>query len=203
MIMIASTSLHYVFMQLPNILLQNGVSAASSQISLAIGRLSIFASCALEPSPSPLPPRLVFLASMWHALPYLRLATIIHTRPRSTPTPRPSTPFHYTPPSCTPCVYLLIKRKRGPRCHRISSPVTLDACATRRGWCSGTRVRAHRSLTAAFAVACLSRRRPLEVVVRVWIFPGEFALEAPQRCFRKSFYCIRILPLDAPVDVWV
>ena len=109
--MLPPASTTYVSIQLPNILLPNRVSAASSQTSPAIGRLSIFASCAFEPSPPSLPPSLVFLASVWHALPYLRLATIIHTRPRSTPTPRPSTPFHHAPPSCTPCIYLLIKRE--------------------------------------------------------------------------------------------
>lgn len=165
--MLPPASTTYVSIQLPNILLPNRVSAASSQTSPAIGRLSIFASCAFEPSPPSLPPSLVFLASVWHALPYLRLATIIHTRPRSTPTPRPSTPFHHAPPSCTPCICFLIEWERAPWRHRISSPLPLDARAARSGRCSRTRIRTHRSLTAAFAIARLSRRRALEVVVRV------------------------------------
>ena len=153
-------------------------------------------------SPPPLPPRLILLIPMRHTLPNLRLTPIIHTSPR--PTPRPSTPLHHTSPSRTPRIRLLIERKRAARrLHRIPPPLAHDTRAARRRWCTRAHVRAHGPLTAALGVARFGRRRPLDVVVCVWVFACELAFKTPERCFGQDFDRVGVSPFDAPVDFWV
>lgn len=179
------------------------VSAKSNLINLAHEK-SPTTSSYLPPSiesPPSLPPRLVLLASMGHALPDLRLATVVHACSRSAPCPPVS--FHHAPPPRTPYIRLLIQREGASRRHGISSSLTDYACTAWGRWGSGACICAHWSLTAALAVACLGWRRALDVVVCVWVFACELALETPERRFWERLHCVRVLPFNAPADFWV
>jgi hypothetical protein len=168
--------------------------------------------------PPPLPPRPVLLVTMRHVLSNLRLAIPIDTaRPTLTPRAHPR--------------IMLQARRAAPPGPLVAAPNIRPERRTRRKRrCSSSTYRARRTTTSTTSTATTTaaaaaahgrrarvrghgphgppllgdgRRRPLDVVVRVWVAAGEFALEAPQGCFREAGDGGRVARAHAPVDLGV
>jgi hypothetical protein len=163
--------------------------------------------------PPPLPPRPILLVAMRHVFSNLRLAIPIDTA-RPTLTPR-----------AHPRIMLQARRAAppGPLVAAAAANIRPESRTRRKRRRSSSTDRARRTTTTTAAAAAAhgrrarvrghgphgpplfgdGRRRPLDVVVRVRVAAGEFALKTPQGCFREAGDGGRVARAHAPVDLGV